>query len=133
MYILFTASFREEDKQRAEEEQFSKRREALDLINDPVLKRLKEKNRSGTKYSKAPDSRPFAVCFDLVGPSVAHSTVKFKLDQLFEQLNDTDVKVTVLEMSCTLAEAVETHPTALSSNWASSSSSSVLETCCGLT
>ena len=98
----FTSSFREEEKQRAEEEQISKRREALDLVNDPVLKRLKEKTRSGTKYSKAPDSRPFAVCFDLVGPSVAHSTVKFKLDQLFEQLNDADVKVTVLETCCRL-------------------------------
>lgn len=84
---------REEEKQRAEEQQAARKREALDLLNDPVLKRVKERNQSVGKYTKAPDGRPFAVCFDLFGPSVAHSTVKFQLDTLFGQLNDSDIKV----------------------------------------
>ena len=78
-----------------EEEQASTRREALDLMNDPLLRRVRERTQNVAKYTKAPESRPCAVCFDLLGPSVAHSTVKFQLDALVRQLDDSDVKVTL--------------------------------------
>ena len=88
---------REEERIRAEEEEAARKRHVLDLVNDPVLKRCNEKNHSVPKYARAPDSRPLAVCFDYLGPSVAHSTVKIKLDELIDSLSDSDdVKVMVV-------------------------------------
>ncbi|KAK7107606.1 uncharacterized protein [Littorina saxatilis] len=88
---------RDEERRGQEEEEASKKREVLDLVNDPILRRVKEKIHQVPKHVRAPDIRPFAVCFDLLGPSVAHSTVKMKLDQLFRELNNSDVKMTTIE------------------------------------
>ncbi|KAL8599021.1 hypothetical protein ACOMHN_006830 [Nucella lapillus] len=89
---------REEERIRGEAEQAARRREALDLVNDPLLRRVKEKTQAVPKYSQAPDSRPFSVCFDYLGPSVAHCTVKMKLDELLCELKKTaDVKIVSME------------------------------------
>lgn len=84
---------REEEKRRAEQNHESRKQEMLDLVNDPVLRRVSKKTQNIPKYSKPPDSRPTAVCFDIDGPSLTHSVVKFQMDTLIEDFDDFEVKV----------------------------------------
>nr|KAG5705092.1 hypothetical protein BaRGS_018822 [Batillaria attramentaria] len=68
----------------------------LDLVNDPLLRRVAKKNQELPKYTKPPDSRPCAICFDVNGPSVAHSTVVEHLGTLLSEFEE-DIKVEALE------------------------------------
>ncbi|XP_025098555.1 uncharacterized protein LOC112566544 isoform X2 [Pomacea canaliculata] len=89
--------WREEEKRRAEQNHESRKQEMLDLVNDPVLRRVSKKTQNIPKYTKPPDSRPTAVCFDIDGPSLTHSVVKFQMDTLIEDFDDFEVKVVSVE------------------------------------
>jgi hypothetical protein len=94
IFYLFT-TYREDERRRKEDEE-STRRKVLDIVNDPILRKVKDRNEKTyvPKFIRAPDSRPCAICFDYVGPSIAHSTVKMKFDQMLDDLgDDCDIKV----------------------------------------
>lgn len=82
---------REEDKKRMEKE--SQKKQVLDIFNDPLLRRVSKKSQNLPTYTKPPESRPCAVCFDIDGPSLTHSTIMFQLNVLLEDFDDVDIKV----------------------------------------
>nr|KAG5705091.1 hypothetical protein BaRGS_018821 [Batillaria attramentaria] len=86
---------REQEKQKAEHEM--KKRATLDLINDPLLARVAKKSHALPQYTKPPESRPCAVCFDAKGPSVTHATIKQQIDHLIAEFEDVVIKIESLE------------------------------------